>query len=152
MPPEGYQHRTPLTVRFADLDTLGHLNHATYLTYMEQARICYVRDVCGWQGFRENWGSLGMILARAEVDYKRPVAFGDAVTVYVRASRLGGKSFDLQYAMYIQHHPQQAENPPQPAAEALTTMVAYDYEAGQTIAIPQAWRESMLAYEPGLSS
>jgi acyl-CoA thioester hydrolase len=146
MTPEGYRYSIPITVRFADLDALGHLNHATYLTYMEQARICYVRDVCGWRGFENDWDSLGMILARAEVDYKRPVAFGEAVTVYTRAIRLGGKSFDLQYALYTQTD----NNPPQLAAEAVTTMVAFDYDAGQTIPIPADWREKMRVYEPGL--
>lgn len=148
MPPDNYRYSTAITVRFADLDALGHLNHATYLTYMEQARICYVRDVCGWQGFRENWASLGMILARAEVDYKKPVAFGDRVTVYTRASRLGGKSFDLHYAMTIQDD---ADSPALLAAEALTTMVTFDYDSGQTVAIPQTWRDALLAYEPALS-
>lgn len=148
MPSDGYQHRTPMTVRFADLDTLGHLNHATYLTYMEHARICYVRDVCGWQGFRENWASLGMILARAEVDYKRPVTFGDMVTVYTRAIRLGGKSFDLQYALTVQDD---ADSPAHLAAEAITVMVAYDYDAGQTVPVPQTWRDAMQSYEPDLA-
>lgn len=142
-----FRYSIPLTVRFADLDVLQHLNHATYLTYMEQARITYVRDVCGWQGADAQWHTLGMILARAEVDYKLPIAFGDQVLVYVRTSRLGGKSFDLEYLMTRQR----GEAEPEIAATAKTVMVAYDYGADATIPVPEAWREAMLAYEPTLS-
>lgn len=148
MSPEGYRHQTPLTVRFADLDVLGHLNHATYLTYMEQARICYVRDVCGWQGYQHAWSSLGLILAHAHIDYKLPVAFGQAAVVFTRTSRLGGKSFDLEYVL-LRRETEADEW--QTAATALTTMVAYDYAANQTQPIPDEWREKMTAYEPALT-
>ena len=31
----------PIEVRFRDLDALGHVNNAVYLTYLESARIAY---------------------------------------------------------------------------------------------------------------
>ena len=34
-----------IEVRFADLDLLGHVNHAAYFTYMETARVHYVESV-----------------------------------------------------------------------------------------------------------
>ena len=43
--PDGYRHSIPMEIRFADIDSLGHVNNAAYLTYMEQARLRYVRDV-----------------------------------------------------------------------------------------------------------
>ena len=137
---ENYRHQTPFAVRFADLDALGHLNHAKYLTYMEQARIEYVQSVCGWSG---EWLSLGMILARAEVDYRLPVRFGDAVSVFTRCSRIGGKSFDLEYILTRQS----ADGALEHAAQARTVLVAYDYTQDQTIHVPSHWREAMLAYE-----
>lgn len=142
---ENFRYQIPIAVRFADLDVLGHLNNATYLSYVEQARIVYVQDVCGWEG---NWERLGMILARTEIDYKLPIAYRDSVQVYIRVSRLGSKSFDFEYVITRQRGDEAAEV----AATCRTVMVAYDYQQDSTIAVPEAWRERILAYEPGLSS
>lgn len=140
---ENYRFSCPIAVRFADLDVLGHLNNAKYLTYAEQARILYIREVVGWQG---KWNTLGMILARTEIDYKLPIAFEDTVKAYVCVSRLGGKSFDMTYSLTRQ----KADNTPQIAAEIKTVMVTYDYNADTTIAIPDSWRQRITAYEPNL--
>jgi acyl-CoA thioester hydrolase len=138
---EGYRHATPITVRFGDLDAMGHLNNAKYLTYAEQARILYVREVCQLTG---RWDSLGMILARIEMDFKLPVEFGDAITVYTRCSRLGGKSFDLQFVL--------VRGADEVVAQGLSVMVAYNYTSGQTVPIPDVWRERLRAYEPALEA
>jgi acyl-CoA thioester hydrolase len=142
---QNFRFSLPVEVRFADLDALGHLNNAKYLTYAEQARILYVQQICGWDG---DWKKLGMILARTEIDYKLPIAFGDAVVVYIRTSRIGGKSFDLDYLMSRQR----GDNAPEIAATIKTIMVSYDYEQDISIPVPQRWREAMLAYESSLSS
>jgi acyl-CoA thioester hydrolase len=140
---EKFRFKIPVEVRFADLDVLGHLNNVTYLTYVEQARILYVREVCGWNG---DWRKLGMILARTEVDYKIPVEFDDMVTVYVRTSRIGGKSFDIECCITRQCVTSALEV----AAVVKTVMVSYDYEQNSSIPVPQTWRESITAYEPAL--
>ncbi|MCA9913950.1 MAG: acyl-CoA thioesterase [Anaerolineae bacterium] len=141
---EGFRYQIPIEVRFADLDVLGHLNNAKYLTYIEQARIVYVRDVCGWEG---DWRELGMILARTEIDYKLPIDFKDKATVYIRVSRLGGKSFDMEYVITRQHGDAAEEI----AANVKTVMVAYDYQQDTSIPVPASWRERILAYEPALT-
>lgn len=139
----GYRYKLPITVRFADLDVLGHLNNAKYLTYIEQIRILYVRDVCDWGG---KWHSLGMILARTEIDYKLPIAFDDVVMAYVKVSRLGGKSFDMSYLLTRRR----GDGEEKIAAEVKTVMVSYDYEQDTTVQIPATWREKITAYEPNL--
>ena len=35
------KYKYPMTVRFSDLDSLGHVNNAIYLSYLEQARISW---------------------------------------------------------------------------------------------------------------
>lgn len=142
---ENYRYHRSLEVRFADLDALGHLNNAKYLTYIEQARILYVQEVCNWAG---EWRNLGMILARTEIDYRLPIAFEDKVEVYLRVSRIGGKSFDFEYCITRQR----GESAPQIAANVKTVMVSYDYEHDVSIPVPQAWREAIIAYEPSFSA
>ena len=42
---EGFRHVYPQEVAFRDLDVFGHVNNAVYLTYIENARLAYARDV-----------------------------------------------------------------------------------------------------------
>jgi acyl-CoA thioester hydrolase len=138
---DGYTHVIPMAVRFGDLDAMGHLNNAKYATYIEQARIQYVTDVCGFRGV---WGELGMILARIEIDFKAPILYGDGVRIYTRCSRLGSKSFDLEYVMT-----RQAVDQPTPivAATSRSVLVAFDYKSQQTMPVPETWRTAMTAYD-----
>lgn len=141
---ENFRYSLPIEVRFADLDAIGHLNNAKYLTYIEQIRIFYVRDVCEWQGGA--WNTLGMILARTEIDYKLPIGFDDKVVAYCRVSRIGSKSFDMEYLLTRQN----GDTKPEIAAEIKTIMVAYDYANDRTMPVTDAWRERITAYEPAL--
>ena len=124
----------PIEVRFGDLDALGHVNNATFLTYIEQARIRYFVEVTGWQG---DITSIGLILARAECDFRAPIHYPETVTVHIRTARLGGKSFDLAYALTTSDGTL--------VAEAKTVIVCYDYEQDITIPIPDDWRASLSA-------
>ncbi len=135
---ENFRHATPMTVRFGDLDAMGHLNNARYFTFTEQARIEYVEQVCGWGG---DWQTLGMILAKTAMDFKKPVLYGDKVIVYTRCSRLGGKSFDLEYVIV-------RGDDEDIVATSSSVMVAFDYVTQQTIPVPEHWRERIIAYEP----
>lgn len=135
-PPENYQHETRITVRFADLDAMGHLNHAKYLTFMEQARVLYIRQVCELAG---DWDSFGVILASVACDYLQPVSFAEAVTIYTRCSRLGGKSFDIDCILKNDND--------ETVATGKSVMVAFDYHTNQTIPISDVWRKKITAYE-----
>lgn len=140
--PTGYRHTLPITIRFADMDAMGHVNNATYLTYFESARIAYALEI-----FRlGDVAQLGMILAKMTVEYKLPLTLGDEIVVYTRCSRLGTKSFDLE-AQILRFQAGKT----QVAATGQAVMVTYDYASEQTVAVPAAWRQHLLAYEPGLA-
>ena len=126
-----------ITVRFADADMMGHVNNAKYVTYLEEARIQYARDVLGWQ---KTPRELGMILARTEIDYLRPLMFGDTVRVYVRCSKIGRKSFALRYVLVDDASQEIVSN-------AMTAMVAFDYTQGVSVPVEQVWKDRILAYE-----
>jgi len=81
--------------RWVDLDAAGVLNHAIYFTLVEQARFDY-------------FGKLGLLsgdvppflLGSTSARYKRPGRFGMRVVVLLRTTRLGGKSFDMEYEIH----------------------------------------------------
>ena len=80
MPPvDGFPFVYRDTVRFRDLDGMGHVNNAVFLTYMESARIAFLSSL----GAGDN-PQHSLILARMEVDFRSPIAFGEEVEVGVR--------------------------------------------------------------------
>jgi acyl-CoA thioesterase FadM len=42
---KGFRHVTPIAVRFRDIDAMGHVNNAVFFTYLESARVEYMRNV-----------------------------------------------------------------------------------------------------------
>jgi acyl-CoA thioester hydrolase len=115
-------------VRFRDLDALGHVNNAVFLTYMEQARSVFLLE----RGLVQSLDELTIILARVEIDFRAPVSYGEIVDVEMRPSRLGTKSFELDYTLRVGERL---------VAEARSVQVGFDYETGRTIPIPEAWRK-----------
>jgi len=139
-----FRFSTPITVRFADLDALRHVNNVTTFTYLEVARVAYAAEVLGWDGDLQK---LDVIIARAECSYEQPVLWGDRVRVYLRTARVGTKSFTYNYVITTER----GDDLPVVAAVASTVQVAYDYTHGETIPVPAAWRERIAAYEPALT-
>ena len=83
----------PIDVRFADLDALGHVNHAVFVTYLEHARTRWWQQLLAGRRFEEE----GFVMARVEMDYRKPIALGDQVRVELRCAHLGHTSFALAY-------------------------------------------------------
>jgi acyl-CoA thioester hydrolase len=115
-------------VRFRDLDAMGHVNNAVFATYVEQARIAFLSP----HGAKiEN-----MILARLEINFRSPAELGETIEITVMPSRIGTKSFDLEYVLRAGDRV---------VAEAKTVLVAYDYERSRSVEIPERWKEQLAA-------
>jgi acyl-CoA thioester hydrolase len=121
---EGFDFIHEEPVRFRDIDAMGHVNNAVFLTYIESARSAYFWHL----GIARSLEDLTLVVA--------PVGFPEVVEVGVRAGRFGEKSFGLDHELRVRG---------ELAAEAKTVLVAYDYERAQTVEIPAAWREKLAA-------
>ncbi len=128
----------PIEVRYGDLDPQGHLNNAKYLTYLEQARIQYLRRLGLWDG--GSFLDLGIILADVHLTYHVPVHFGQPVRVGVRTVRLGHKSIHMEFCL-------EDAASSQKLASGSTVSVAYDYRSRQTIPVPENWRKAICDFE-----
>ena len=60
-------------VRFRDLDAMGHVNNAVFLTYIESARVAFLQDL----GAAPTLEDMSIIVARIEIDFRAPVGFGE---------------------------------------------------------------------------
>jgi acyl-CoA thioester hydrolase len=132
---EGFRLVHPQEVAFRDLDVFGHVNNAVYLTYLENSRIRYLREVLGI----ESLDDLLVIVANVNIDFRSRATLGETLEIGARTSRIGTKSFDLDH---------EVRGPDgRLVASAATTLVAIDYPADKTIPVPDEWRERIEAYE-----
>ena len=126
-------HTEKIDIRFADIDAMGHVNNAVYLSYFEEARIHYFNRFVGdW-----NWKKNGIILARNEVDYKAPLLIDDEAYVDTWISRIGTRSFDMNYDTYrIVKGSREREQ----VAYGKAILVCFDHESGSTQSVPEKWK------------
>lgn len=124
---------TPVQVRFSDLDMARHVHNAVYLEYFELGRMELLRRFIEKD---HDWVHLGLILARNEVDHRKPIHLADQVQVQTWCGKLGEKSFDLCYAV-------QSADGSTLFAEGRSVMVCFDYSKQASIPVPEAWRTAL---------
>ena len=78
--------KTPITVRFSDIDMAGHVHNSNYLSYFEQARIDFLTAITGPEW---DWKKSGILIGRIEVDYILPLFLRDEVFIktFLRSCR-----------------------------------------------------------------
>ena len=87
-------------VRWSDADMMGHVNHARYLSYFEDARMTLLASSPA--GLAGSVGDLGYIAARVAVDYQSPATFrpGIMLRVETRVSGIGRTSWTFDQQLY----------------------------------------------------
>src|SRR3989475_9097980 len=112
-----------LPVQFRDIDVMGHVNNATYFQYMETARVELARSLGQVsEGFRG-----GFIVASARCEFKKPIRNERRITVSVWVSRIGDRSWDLDYSIRGPRGVQYAIG--------RSIQVAYDYKTRSAVKI-----------------
>ncbi len=121
---------------FADVDMLRHANNLAYARWAETLRTDYFADVLG----EPIGGERGIILARTEIVYEKPLVYREHVAVGGRVTKFGTKSFEFVCEAW-------SEDRDERCATIACALVAFDYVANGTIAVPQAWRDKIAAFE-----
>lgn len=132
-----FKYKTHLEPRFQDFDMMGHVNNATYFTYMEVGRTKYWTHAIGW-----DWSKTGVIIGSASIDYLQPIFPNDVIHIYVRTSRLGTSSFDLEYILVKICNEREIV-----CSKGKTVCVAFDYIKKTPVPIPTIERAKMVAFE-----
>jgi acyl-CoA thioester hydrolase len=89
---------TRIQIRFSDVDMMGHVNNAVYLSYFETARMNFlVSEV----GLKWDWFKKGIVLRKNEIEYLEPIMLSDIVDVEVKPETIGNTSFTLEYTIRV---------------------------------------------------
>lgn len=87
-------HRYDCHVRFSDVDVYGHVNNVKYFEYYQEARIAFVLALSGRLYDAES--THRQVVARIDVDYRRPLLFRpEPYVVQTWVTRVGTSSYDL---------------------------------------------------------
>ena len=134
-PPAGrFRFETPLEVRFADTDALGHVNNAVYLTYFEAARAAYYRAITGSTfGFGAGAKGHTFVVAEARVTFRAAAFFGETLWLGCRVSWASRSSFGLEYRIRAEDS---EVGRARDVADGETVQVMYDFGSDRVVRLP----------------
>ncbi len=123
----------PVLVRWSDIDMYQHINHATMVTILEEARIQFLREA-----FEVDIRTIGLVIAEVTVTYKAQLLLTDSpLQVTVWTKRLRTVDFTLGYEVRSVH----AAADSRPAVIAETQLAAVHIEERRLVRLSPSHRE-----------
>jgi len=113
-----FKHK--IKTRFRDLDAFKHVNNATFLSYLEDARLLFFKR------WNINFKEKSLIVASAKIDYISQVSHPSELTICQKINRIGNKSFDNYSVIFCQQ---------KIVCAAIITIVCYDFILKKTIPV-----------------
>lgn len=131
------RHAYPLRVRWSDVDAYRHVNNVKYIEYFQEARLRYIMHL------HQPGDTFGeMVVARTDVDYRRPILFRPApYEVRSWVSHVGRTSF----VVAAQILDPLADGDPELLATSRSVLVGFDRETQRAAPLPPDHRERLLA-------
>ena len=136
---ESFKYKSPLQMRWNDMDALGHVNNAIFVTYFETGRGHYMLEACpGW-----DWHKHMFLIGNVNVNFHKELLMSaEKAEVWVRTSKIGNKSFTIDYAVVSQKNGETILH-----ASGQTTQIMFDTKTRKTIAVADWVRKGLTAYE-----
>ena len=132
------RHVEPVSVRWGDLDSFGHVNNAKYFTYCESARMSYFAAVRMTE-HRET-ESHGPALAAANLNFRQQVRWPAELEVATRVVEIGRSSFKMEYEIFHRGTDERV-------ADGAGVLVWVDYGTGKSSPLPEGLKEEIRRFE-----
>lgn len=126
------------TVRWGDMDSMGHVNNACYFTYCESARMSYFAAI-RMNDHREHERQ-GPALASANLNFRRQVHYPAEIEVLTRVSDIGRSSFKMEYELFLRGTDDRV-------ADGTGIIVWVDYGTGKSTPLPEGLKGAIREYE-----
>ena len=121
-------------MRFGDLDAMRHVNNVTFLGYFEDARMQYLSRLLGDDPTTRR--AFGLIFAECRINYRAPAFYDEEIRTCVRPAEVARSSVRIEFAMH-------AVRDERLLAEGYGTVVGYDYAAGRSMPLPDAFKAAL---------
>tara|TARA_B100001996_G_scaffold128594_1_gene97635 strand:+ start:4235 stop:4666 length:432 start_codon:yes stop_codon:yes gene_type:complete len=135
---EDFMYLHQVKTRWRDMDAIGHINHATYLTYFETARVDFLNKL-GFDLLKRGLDS-SVILASMKIDYLKQASHPKGLNIGCRIIKLGNKSFDLFSAIFDKKEASLI-------ATGVFTLVTFDYKTQKSIALTDNVKSNYLPFK-----
>ncbi len=123
-----------IPIFWGDEDSFAHVNNVVYLRWCEQSRVAYLRRI-GLLPESPPHG-IGPIVVSVACQYRAQLNYPDTVIAGTRVASIGNSSFRMVHLIV-------SRGTGKVAAEAETTIVAFDYATGSSVRVPDAVREAI---------
>lgn len=134
---DNFKHRLPIQIRFNDIDSLGHVNNAIYLTYFDLGKADYFQSV---KKTLIDWTKIDIVVANVNIDYYSPTFMHEKLEVVTKVVSIGNKSLKI-----LQHLINTETNETKSICHSV--MVGYEPDAKVSKVISNDWRDAIHAYE-----
>lgn len=108
-----------LNMRWADADSLQHLNNAVYFRFMEEGRISMF-----YAGHLQESSRYGPVVVHCACDFKKQITYPATIRVRHRLVRLGRSSMEHEVDLFVVQPDQQLDL----RAQGRSIMVWMDFE------------------------
>lgn len=85
--------RIPITVRWRDMDAMGHVNNSKYISFLEEARVRWMLSVEGIS----MTDRIAPVVANTNVNYRAPIVWPNDIVVELYVERLGNSSVTIAH-------------------------------------------------------
>jgi len=137
----GFNHSTAVTVRFAETDAQGIAHHASFVVWLEVARVAYLAEHAGGYGAIRAQG-IEALTTEVQVRYHRAAYFDERLRIWTRCVGLRGARFRYEYAIE-----REGEGEGELIAEASTGHATVDAETWGPRRLPQSFVEAVARAE-----
>jgi acyl-CoA thioester hydrolase len=126
-------HHTELDVRWGDLDAFNHVNNATYLDYIQEARLRWLVTLApGW-----NDGDVHPVVVNTTVNYRTAIVWPARLRVELGLGRSGTSSLTLAHRIV------DAGRPDTVYSDGHVVMVWISRASGRSVPLPEAVRAAL---------
>ncbi len=127
-------HEYSLRVRFNECDMYGHVNHATYLQYLESARVALLRDIgLPLQDLQER--GIFLVIRRIIANYRESGLLDDDLVVTTSVDRLRRASGTFLQTVFLAGRDHTARHDRRELMSATVDWAAID-GAGRPVTLP----------------
>ncbi|MDX3931096.1 MAG: thioesterase family protein [Stenotrophomonas sp.] len=124
--------RIPISVRWRDMDSMGHVNNAKYISYLEEAR---VRWMLGVEGVAMT-DRIAPVVAATNVNYRLPIVWPNDILVELFVERLGNSSVTIGHRIVDQQDESRLYS------DGNVVVVWMDTQTGRSAPLPDAVRNA----------
>ena len=131
-----FRTETPTQKRFNDMDCFQHINNVCQQMYFDVAKSEFLAATLQGDAKVDR---MRVLTVATNTSYLAQVRFDDDTYVTTECEKIGNKSFTLLQRIYDRR---EGANPTI-KTESRSVMVAFDFEAQESVAVPNEWRERL---------